>query len=141
MKRGFTLIELMAVIVVIAGIALVVVPSVDRSINRSNQNAYKVQISNIESAAKNWYADALAGHIDGYTYLSEGCVDKNDDGVCDKNLPGNGEGITITIKDLQDGNYLGKEVENPLTKKPFPETTKIVITNNNETYTYKVIEE
>lgn len=141
MKKGFTLIELMAVIVIIAGIALVVVPSVDRSINRANQNAYNVQISNIQSAAKNWYSDALVGRIEGYTYLSEGCVDKNDDGVCDKNLPGNGESITITLKDLKDGNYISKDIENPLTKKPFSDTTKIVITNNNETYTYKVVEE
>ncbi len=114
--KGFTLVELLAVIIVLGAISLVVIPSVQRSVNRSGEQAYEVQVSNIEDAAKNWAAD----HID--------------------SLPDHGKTVTITLEDLMQGNYVEQDLENPKTKKPFAKDTKIIIKNINENYTYKFVE-
>ena len=43
-KRAFTLIELMGVIIVLGLIALIAIPTIDKSIKNSKENLYKVQI-------------------------------------------------------------------------------------------------
>ncbi len=115
-NKGFTLVELLTVIIVLAAISLVVIPAVNNSLNKSNEQAYDVQISTIESAAKSWLADNIS------------------------RIPDNGEEVVITLGELQDGNYVDKELENPKTKSPFPRDTKIIIRNVNESYIYRVIE-
>ena len=80
-KKGFTLIELLTVIVVLAAISLVVIPSVNSSLNKSNEQAYDAQISSIENAAKSWLADNIS------------------------EIPDNGEEHVLTLGELQDGNY------------------------------------
>ncbi len=115
-KKGFTLIELLTVIVVLAAISLVVIPSVNSSLNKSNEQAYDAQISSIENAAKSWLADNIS------------------------EIPDNGEEHVLTLGELQDGNYIDKNLENPKTKSPFSRDTKIIIRNVNESYIYRVIE-
>lgn len=143
-KNAFTLIELMAVIVILATLALIVIPAVDRSIKRSNEKAYKVQVSNIEAAAQNWMADALSGKVEGYVISSLPCKNTYVDGSCTDGLirlPDSGESITITLQDLIDGKYIEKDVKNPKNGNTnFPSTTRIIIKNDNEAYTYNVID-
>lgn len=117
MKRGFTLVELLAVIVILGGISLIVIPSIQRSLNHSNEQAYEVQVSSIEEATKNWAAD----HID--------------------RLPDHGKTTTVTLGELIDGNYIEENIQNPKTKTPFDPATKIIIKNTNESYTYKLVEQ
>lgn len=116
-QKGFTLVELLAVIIILGAISLVVVPSIQRSLNKSNDQAYTAQVSNIESSAKNWAAD----HLD--------------------LLPNNGGSTTVTIGELIDGNYLEKDIQNPKTKEAFPRDTRVIIKNTNESYTYKLVEQ
>lgn len=54
MKKGFTLVELLVVIVILGLIALVVYPSVIKIINDSRESAYESQIKIVEKAAKEW---------------------------------------------------------------------------------------
>ena len=54
MKKGFTLVELLAVIVIIAAVALVVFPIVTGHINDSKEKLCLVQVKDIEDAAKKW---------------------------------------------------------------------------------------
>ena len=116
MKKGFTLVELLAVIVVLAAISLVIIPAVHGNLNRSREQSYDVQVKNIEEAAKNWAADHIGA------------------------LPDNGDTYILTLQDLQDGNYISKDLENPKTQRPFDGSLQIMIKNNNESYVYKVIE-
>lgn len=59
-KKGFTLVELLLVIVIIGFIALVVYPSILRVIGDSRTSAYESQVKIIENAAKSWgYKHAL----------------------------------------------------------------------------------
>ena len=51
-RKGFTLIELIAVIVILALIALIVFPAINSVIHTSREDAYNNQIATIEKAAK-----------------------------------------------------------------------------------------
>ena len=52
MKKGFTLVEMLAVIVILAIISLIVFPEVNKTINNSKQRSYKTQIDNLIKATK-----------------------------------------------------------------------------------------
>lgn len=115
MKKGFSLIELMAVIVVLGLISVIVVPAVDRFIRNSQQSAYDAQIDNIIDGAKNWAAD-------NYTSLPAN----------------NGESITINLGQLKTGKYVREDIVNPKTDELFSNNLLITITNKNNNYTYTV---
>ena len=53
MKKGFTLIEMLAVIVILAIISLIIFPEVNKVIKSSKEKSYKTQIDNLIDATKN----------------------------------------------------------------------------------------
>lgn len=102
MKKGFTLVELIAVVAILGLIALIVYPAIGSVIRNSRESAYKDQTAVIEDAAKKWSIDnANTLPDDGSVYrvsvntlISEGYIE--DDKVKDprdssKNLTGNVE--------------------------------------------------
>ena len=52
-KKGFTLVELLGVLVVLGLISVIIVPKVIDSITTSKEAAYQTQVETIENAAKN----------------------------------------------------------------------------------------
>lgn len=54
MKRGFTLIEVLVVIVIIAILAAIISPGIIRLLNKNRQEMYNNQIRTLEEAAKRW---------------------------------------------------------------------------------------
>ena len=56
-KSGFTLVELMGVIAVLAIISLIAIPVVEKNVKKGKEEARKVQIQNIQLAAQNWVSD------------------------------------------------------------------------------------
>lgn len=112
MNKGFTLIELMAVIVILAIIASIAFPFVQDSINDSKINTCKEQKRTIEYAAKRWGADNAA------------------------NL--NGENTQISVTDLKKGGYLtsNQELTNP-TGHDMPSIVTIIYDNENNQYEYR----
>ncbi len=54
MKKGFTLVELLVVIIILGLVALVAFPAVIKVINDSKESAYEDQVAVIEKAAKQW---------------------------------------------------------------------------------------
>lgn len=54
MKKGFTLIEVLAILVILSVIGAIVVPTINKSINDSKQKAYDSQVEIIIAAAKKW---------------------------------------------------------------------------------------
>ncbi len=86
-KKGFTLVELLAVIVILAVLVLLAVPSVLKMMDGAKANAFKIEAENIGKAAKAAYADDLLNSTtvrstaNGYCYSisylqSSGYVDK-----------------------------------------------------------------
>lgn len=57
MKKGFTLVELLAVLTVLGIIALISFPIVTKQINESKEKSYKNQVKTIIDASKRWAFD------------------------------------------------------------------------------------
>lgn len=112
-KSGFTLVELLTVMTLLAVLALMIYPLIDDYMNKSKSKAYNTQIQNIISSAKNWAADNTT------------------------KLPNDGGTYTITLQELINGNY-SDQVEDPTTKQNFPTSTQITIKNNNGDFEYIV---
>ena len=52
MKKGFTLIELICVIVLLGLIAMIAIPTINTAINNSKERAYNEQVTLIEHTAR-----------------------------------------------------------------------------------------
>lgn len=111
MKKGFTLVELLAVIVILALILAVAVPAISGLINNSSIQAYQANEKLLVKAAK--------------TYLGSS-----------NSLSGiaNGEIISINLSELQSNNYIGeiKDVKNSAANC----TGKVFIKNNEGVYEF-----
>ncbi len=53
-QKGFTLTELIGVIVLLGFVALIAVPIISSTINKSKDKSYNNQISSLENTAKKW---------------------------------------------------------------------------------------
>ena len=97
-KHGFTLVELLAVIVIIGLVAVIVFPAINTFILKSKIDSYNIQKDLIEKAAKKWL-----------TSNSEDLV---------KNDPYHLNNINITLTTLKKEGYLEDSyIINPTTKK------------------------
>lgn len=115
MKKGFTLAELLAVIVILGVIALITIPIVTKTLSSYRTRLCDDQIANIKEAARVWGSDNLLSLPD-----KEGAE------------------LTLTLKDLQDKGYIDKGINNPKNKKEIEPTTEIVIKRVGKKYTYTV---
>ena len=118
-KKGFTLIELIAVIFILALIVVIVVPMINDNINKSKVNVSNEQVRQIEDAAKQWGLDNVV-YKDG------------------KLTDGNKVINSVTIRTLQKDGYLDdKGIIDAKTKKEIPSSTKVCITYSSNQYNYE----
>lgn len=112
-SKGFTLVEILAVITIIGILALIAVPTVDSIIKRGKEDAYNVQKQAVLAGLKNWAASKTL------------------------TLPTvNGETLTATIGDLKVAGFLEVEIRNPMNDLCFSNDTVLVVTRKNNNYTY-----
>jgi len=107
MKKGFTIIELMAVIIIIAIIMMIVVINVNNNINKSKNKTYDILVNSIEKATENYITD-------------------NSDLYSNINTPG--VVIYVTLQELVDAGYLEEPIKNPLTNENIILTSQVEIT-------------
>lgn len=114
MNKGFTLIELIAVIIILALIMLIVVPSINDDITNSKINLNREQIKQIENAARQWGLEHLI-------------VDNN-------NEP---SPHYVTIDQLKQSGYLNdEEVFDIKSNEPISQDAKICIFYNKQQFVY-----
>lgn len=91
-NKGLTLVEVIAVLVVLSIIAVIVTPNLAVSIKDYKQRVMTTQLSSITGATKNWVAD----NIDKVTCTTD-----------------NTSALAISISELQTGAYLDEKIKNP----------------------------
>lgn len=128
LRNGFTLAELLGVIVVLSILGLVAVTAIDNSIKKSRYNSCKVQETNLIEGAKMVMID----HPELLPKSSS-------------------SSFTISVNQLQDGDsslgikngYIDNEMINPMTDKPYVDSSagvsiKVTTTNGSD-FDYTVI--
>lgn len=103
-REGFSLVELLGVISIIAILSLIIAVPVTDSIKKSNIEACKSQLKTIIKASELWGKENI------YSLPSEI----------------NGEKV-ITIGNLKEDGFLDKSLKNPIDKKEFPDNIEIKI--------------
>ena len=118
-RNGFTLVELLAVIVILAIVLIIAVPGVLSIINKTKQKAYDMQLDMIEEAGRLYmtefgksvtWTDASVGKM---TYVSE--------------------------DELKHTGYLDKKIEDPRNKKEITDFAVKVTRDVNQKTSYEVI--
>ena len=93
-NKGFTLAELLGVIVLLGILSTVIIPKIGDSIQSSKETAYKAQENTIKKA------------VDDFLIENTELLETN-------------ETITIKLGTLKQGGYLPLNIKNPKTKKDF----------------------
>lgn len=116
MKNGFTLAELLGVIVILGIIAIITTTTVGRSLRNSHYETCLVQEKNIIEGAKSWAIDHS------------------------RELPNAGGTKAVTFKELQDNGYIEDNLKNPMTSEVYSSETKVNIYSSEGTsYEYTVV--
>ena len=114
MKRGFTLIELIATMVVLGIIAMITIPSIQNALSKSKEGLLKNQIKSIENVARTWGT-------------------KNTDKLEDCYI--------LNLEELKTAGYLeNKDVINPETQEELDGCIKIIFDESINQYTYTYVE-
>lgn len=114
MKKGFTLVELLATIIIIGVVALIAVPTVISNITAAREKMYTTQIQNIELAAKKWATEHI-NELDS-TYLNSSF---------------------ISVQMLKDLEFLSKDkLKNPHTNEEMKGCIEILYDAESKTYKY-----
>ena len=124
MKKGFTLIELICVIVLLGIIAMIAIPTINTAINNSKEKAYNEQIALIEDTAKT-YTSKHSLKLPNQTNGSKLCVS-----VAEMQKDG-----LLTSEAIQNPNY--EEGSTDAKKKNKTFTGSVVITWKSNKYLYK----
>lgn len=126
MKKGFTLVELLGVIVILGLIAMIAIPTINSAINSSREKAYDEQINTIVDTAR--------------TYMSKNSLKLPDQK--------NGSKCSISVSTLQKEGLLDSDaIENPMYQKNSTEQKKkfknfngkVIVTFTNKKYKYEYV--
>lgn len=117
MKKGFTLAELLAVIVVIAVIGLIAVTAISNTLREQEEKLYDTQVENIIKGAKLW-------------------ANKHVFELPEKE----GDYLIVTLGQLQSETFVEKDIKNPKNQLSFDQNMEIRITKQNNDYKYEIVE-
>lgn len=113
-RKGFTLVELIGVIVILGVVAVFTVPALTKTLKESAEKSYNEYVKNIKIAAENYFHSETDGTIDGKYIISVGT--------------------------LIEKGYLKREV-NPKTNEETPDSATVIITKNEDkTENYQFVE-
>ena len=138
MKRGFTLIELVASLIILSVVALIVTNNVLTHIRKYKEGLYEFELQTIESSSRNWMSEYLSSS-DQITLTDIQTV-----------VDGTTEYIYINLPTLKLDGFVDEDLYNPKSSEKFTDYVFVVVKcetipaneNNNATYkyTYTVID-
>ena len=73
-KKGFTLVELIGVIILLSAIALISVPIINNSLKNTKEKTYNSQIDTIIKAAKRYVTEVGAGNDAGFDITMDNLI-------------------------------------------------------------------
>jgi len=114
-KNGFTLVEFLGVITILAMLGVIIVPTINNVISENRKKLYDTQIRNIKASASNFVSENILS-LD---------IEKN-------------ESLGITLGMLKELGYIDKNITNPITRESFDNDLVIIITNNESGFEYTV---
>lgn len=131
MKKGFTLVELIGVVVILGLISLIAIPTVTSGLKKYKTSLYNDAIKNIEQAAKNWGAEnigKLPNSIGNSTSMTYPDIDVEAEyGI-----------LYITVEDLAEEGFITNEITNPKNNELFCNKAQITIKKTTKGYTYTI---
>lgn len=117
-KDGFTLIEFLGVLTILALLGVIIVPTINDIILNNKQKLYDTQIRNIKSGASNFMSD----NVFNYDFSIN-------------------ESFGIKLSDLKNLGYIDSDIKNPISREKFSDDLVIIISNTSSGYTYTVCTE
>lgn len=138
-KKGFTLAELLGIIVILSIIAVISVIAVDTVIKDGRYTTCQTQLKNLEEGAKlltTDYPELLPTSSEEYTRIPVQVL-QNGGNVTVRNNSGIINTVTV------EGNYIEENLENPMTEKPYVDSSVyviITITSGTDELTGKTIQ-
>lgn len=137
-RKGLTLIELLAVIILVALIGVLVIPSVIDTAKKTKQKAYDILIENIGTAAKTYFEECEYGDLNNEVkYGSYACTINDDNSI--KTTLGTlaNLGFLPTKETYEDSNK--RKVSNPIDNQDISDCqikiTKEKVTNESQKIT------
>lgn len=101
-KNGFSLVELLGILTLIAVITLITIPSINYVVKQGKEKSYKTQVSSIELAISDYYTENKYN------------IDTKSD-------------VSITLEDLKNDGYLSYDFRNPKNNKCFSNDNSFLI--------------
>ncbi len=115
-NKGFTLVELLAIIVILGVVAAIITPVVQKSLKANKEKVYEILVDQIKDYTKD--------------YLTKNT----------NQLPDNdGEVSTIKFIDLKKEGLLQINVVNPINDNIISNESVVKVTRKNNNYTYEVV--
>jgi len=118
-KRGFTLIEVLGVIVILLLLVLITTPIVINYIKGASKDAENVQNYTIKEAAKSWLSS------------------RDNISLTPTN---NNECIEVTLRELKEQGYIDYDIKDPKTKELLSDDITVIIRKVNNDLTYEINE-
>lgn len=116
-KNGFTLAELMAVLILIAVMGMIVIPIVENSINSGKDDLYISQIDSVKASLKKYAIEEINPKI--------------------RNA---GDDIYLSLYQLKISGNVSVDMKDPRTETLLPEDMLLRIEKREKSYTYEVLE-
>lgn len=117
MKRGFTLVELLAVIAILGVISLIAIPTIDKALDEGKDQLLETQKAQMIKGAKDYLA------------------------VNTSELPDSGNTIYLTVQELQEAGFLQLNIRNPKSDDYVAPGATISIKGVGNGFQYAVLEE
>ena len=112
MKKGFTLAELLGVIIILGAVLLIITATFSNILKQSEEDLYNDQINSIKLALESWMSD--------------------------NQKPNVGEKVILSLSQLKESGLIALDIKNPKTKELFPNDMVLEIFNNKGIIEYSV---